>query len=63
MDIYKKGTDQDIRKKTIHLCIVPVAPTLLYKQVNHNSCIITSLEPALNYTDDEYASKYIIKRM
>ena len=43
--------------------IVPSAPTLFYQQGNHNSYIITFLESSLHYMGDEYASKYIIKRM
>ena len=47
----------------MRLYIVPGAPTLFYQQGNHNSCIISYLESALHYMGDEYASKYIIKRM
>ena len=45
------------------LYIVPGAPTLLYQQVNHSSCILLSLASSLNYMGDKYAPKYIIKRM
>ena len=61
--IYIKEPIKISEKKTIHLYIVPVAPTLFYQQVNQNSCIISSLASALNYMGYEYTSKYIIKRM
>ena len=44
------------------LYIVPGAPILLYKQGNHNSCILSSLVSALHYVGGEYASGYIIRR-
>ena len=40
----------------------PGAPTLLYQRGNNNSCILSSLESALHYMGDEYASEYIIRR-
>ena len=43
--------------------IVPGAPTLFYQQGNQNSFIITSLASEFHHMGDEYASKYIIKRM
>ena len=45
-----------VEKKTIILYIVPGAPTVLYQQGNHNSCILSSLASALHYMGDEYAS-------
>ena len=59
----KKETRKISEKNTIRLYIVPGAPTLLYQQGNDNSCIISPLASELNYMGDEYASKYIIKRM
>ena len=50
-------------KKTIRLYIFPGATNLFYQQGNQNSCIVSSLTSALYYMVDEYASKYIIKRM
>ena len=46
----------------MRLYIVPGAPTLLYQQGNHNSCILLSLASALHYMGDGYASEYIIRR-
>ena len=46
----------------MHLYIVPDAPTLFYKKVNHNSCILSSLASVLHYMGDKYAPKYIIRR-
>ena len=45
----------------MRLYIVPGAPTLLYQQGNHNSCILSSLASELHYMGDEYASEYIIR--
>ena len=50
----------DNQKKRLR--IVPGAPTLLFSQGSHNSCIISSLEPALYYMGDELASEFIIRR-
>ena len=61
--ISKKEPNKISEKNTISLHIVPGAPTLFYQQGNHNSCIITSLASSFHYMGDEYASKYIIKRM
>ena len=63
MNLSKKRTRQDIRKKTVRLYIFPGAPNFFYQQGNHNSCFISSLVSALHYMGDEYASKYIINRM
>ena len=46
----------------MRLYIVLGEPTLLYQKVNKNSCILSSLESALHYMGDKYASKYIIRR-
>ena len=46
----------------MRLYIVPGSPILLYRQVNHNSCIISSLASALHHMGDGYASEYIIGR-
>ena len=46
----------------MQLYIVPGAPTLLYQQGNHNSCILSSLASVLHYMGDEYTSEYIIRR-
>ena len=61
--ISKKEPSKISLKKIICLYISPDEPTLFYQQGNPNSCIISSLESALHYMGDEYASKYIIKRM
>ena len=61
--ISKKKPSKISEKNTIRLYIVPGSPTLFYQQGNQNSCIITSLVLALYYMGDEYASKYIIKRI
>ena len=64
MDLYQKRNQARYQKKgKIRLFIVTGAPTLFYQQVNQNSYIISSLASALHYMGDEYASKYIIKRM
>ena len=39
---------------------MPDGPTIKYSQGIQNSCIISSLESALNYMGDELASEYII---
>ena len=59
----KKETRKISEKNTIHLYIVPGAPTLFYQQGNQNSCIISSFESVFHSMGNEYASKYIIKRM
>ena len=41
--IYIKEPIKISEKKIIHLYIVPGAPTLIYQQGNHNSCIVSSL--------------------
>ena len=46
----------------MRLYVVTGTPTFLYQQGNHNSCILSSLESALNYMGDEYALEYIIRR-
>ena len=54
---------QGHHKEKMCLYIVPGAPTLFYQQGNQNSFIITSLASEFHHMGDEYASKYIIKRM
>ena len=54
--ISKKEPIKIPEKKTMRLYIVPGAPTLFYQQGNHNSCILSSLAPALHYMGDKYAS-------
>ena len=44
------------------LYIVHGSHTLFYKQVNQNSCILSSFASVLYYMGGEYASKYIIRR-
>ena len=60
--ISEKEPSKISEKKTMRLYIVPGAPTLFYQQSNHISCILSSLESALYYMGDKYASKYIIRR-
>ena len=52
--ISKKEQSKISEKKTMWLYIFPVAPTLLYQQGNHNSCVLLSLESASHYMGDEY---------
>ena len=41
---------------------VPDGPTIKYSQDIQNSCIISSLAPALYFMGDELESEYIIRR-
>ena len=60
--ISKKEPRNIPEKKTMHLYIVPSAPTLFYQQGNHNSCILSPLASAFHYMVDEYTSEYITRR-
>ena len=60
--ISKKEPSKISENKKICLYIFIGAPTLFYKQGNHNSCILSSLASSLHYMSDEYTPYYIIMR-
>ena len=54
--ISNKGPSKIPEKKIMRLYIVPGEPTLFYQEVNQNPCILLSLESALHYMGNGYAS-------